>query len=290
MRDDYTSILTQAVTDAFDREALQRICEMDESEFAAAYDMDVVLVNQKGPANAYYFRDNGSDILAVAHLDTVALDFTRSCQFIDTEAGPVVFSRALDDRLGAYIILELLPQLGITHDILLTLGEEDGQSTAYFFEPTKDYNWMIEFDRGGTDVVLYQYEDIETEDLVYQSGARVGNGAFSDISFMEHLEIKGFNWGVGYQDYHGPRAHAFLEDTFTMVASYLVFEDANAETYLPHERYVRDPNASVIIWGDDNRNVRDWDFANDDPTAEELAEVLDAEVLAEEGASTWSRA
>src|SRR4051794_30743638 len=115
---------------AFSREGLRRICEMPERDFAKAYGMETVSVHQKAPNDYYYYRDNGSDILAVAHLDTVGLAHQRACHFVDTEGGPVVYSRALDDRLGAYIILDLLPALGITHDILLTVGEESGQSTA----------------------------------------------------------------------------------------------------------------------------------------------------------------
>lgn len=229
--------LTELVADAFDRDQLKRICEMPEAEFAAAYDMQVVKIPERdrvGDPDFYAFKDNGSDILAVAHLDTVGLADERRCQFIDTEGGTVVFSRALDDRLGAYIILELLPALGLEFDILLTVGEEMGQSTASFFEAEKQYNWMIEFDRGGSDVVLYEYEDFETRQLVRDCGAWVEQGIFSDISYMEHVGIKGFNWGVGYQDYHGPRAHAFLNDTFKMVAYFLRFHSVNAETYLPH--------------------------------------------------------
>jgi hypothetical protein len=246
---------------------------MHESEFAATYGMDTIPVMQRPPDDAYFFQDNGSDILAVAHLDTVMFSDERTANFVDTEAGPVVFSGALDDRLGAYIILELLPKLGITCDILLTVGEENGASTAGFFETDKHYHWMIEFDRGGTDVVMYQYEDPDTMDLVRKAGARIGDGSFSDVSYLEHLEIKGFNWGVGYQDYHGPRSHAFLEVTFKMVAQFLIFHEANADTYLPHDMDEVDNS----WWGGyfkRRSTVSDWDFADDNPTREQLAEAL----------------
>jgi hypothetical protein len=224
----------------FDRPALKRVCEMHETEFAGFYDMSVTEVTeQPHPDNFYAFLDRGSDILAVAHLDTVMPHERRTANFIDTAAGPVVYSGALDDRLGAYTILELLPKLGVNVDVLLTVGEESGMSTGAFFEASahhdREYNWMIEFDRGGVDVVMYQYEDYDTVDLVRAAGARVGSGSFSDIAFLEHLEIKGFNWGVGYQDYHGPRSHAYLEDYWMMVGHFLEFHEANAEVYLPHE-------------------------------------------------------
>lgn len=217
---------------AFSREALARVCAMPERDFAAAYGMQTV---DCGPDDYFYhFRDNGARVLAVAHLDTVSRAHQRAAHYVDTEAGPVVFSRALDDRLGAYIILELLPALGITYDWLLTVGEEMGQSTADYFEPAKDYDWIIEFDRGGTDVVMYQYEDNGTREAVTAAGAMVGNGLFSDICYMEHLGVKGFNWGCGYRDYHGPRSHAYLEDTFAMVARYLRFHAQNKDRAMPH--------------------------------------------------------
>jgi hypothetical protein len=227
---------TLNAADVFDRGALARICSMREDRFEAAFDFDRYEVAQPVPDDFFLFRDNGGSVLAVAHLDTVAYGDERAARFVKTEGGEVVFSRALDDRLGAYIILDMLPKLGINVDILLTVGEESGRSTAAFFDMPagKNYDWMIEFDRGGTDVVMYQYEDSKTIGLVKECGARVGDGIFSDISYLDHLEIKGFNWGVGYQDYHGPRAHAFLDDTFRMVDYFQVFYALNVGTRLPH--------------------------------------------------------
>lgn len=249
--------LTEILADSFDRDSLARICEMGEDDFAAEFEMTVSPVPQKWPADFYAFRDNGSNILAVAHLDTVGLAHERRAHFVDTEsAGTVVYSRGLDDRLGAYIILDLLPSLGIEHDILLTVGEESGRSTAQFFETTKSYDWMIEFDRGGTDVVMYQFEDFETVNAVEDSGARVGDGSFSDICYLEHLGIKGFNWGVGYRDYHGPRAHAYLDDTFKMVAHYLRFHAANLGVSMPHDG-ARYGNGA---WWDEDDEIDGKDF------------------------------
>ena len=223
---------------AFSRDDLARICTMPEREFASAFGMQTVMVDQAAPDNFYHFRDNGSRVLAVAHLDTVAPAGQRAAHFVGSEAGPVVFSRALDDRLGAYIILDLLPALGITCDWLLTTGEETGQSTAAFFEPPKDYDWIIQFDRGGTDVVMYQYDDEDTRQAVKEAGARVGEGIFSDICYLEHLEVKGFNWGTGYRDYHSIRSHAFLNDTFAMVGRFLRFHELNAGITMPHDAAV----------------------------------------------------
>lgn len=220
----------------FDRATLARICTMNERKFQTAFDMERIEVpDQRAPSDFYLYKDNGSNILAVAHLDTVAQPHERAARFVDTEAGPIVFSRALDDRLGAYTIIDMLPKLGINVDWLFTVGEESGDSTAAYFKAPKLYDWMIEFDRGGTDVVMYQYEDQNTIDLVKACGARPGDGIFSDISYLSGLGIKGFNWGVGYRDYHYANAHAYLNDYFDMIDYFQVFHAQNVDMYMAHD-------------------------------------------------------
>lgn len=229
------SLNTERIWQHFNPDELRRVCMMNERAFADAFDMETVLIEKRYANNFYAFKDNGSKILAVAHLDTVVMPRDRLCNVVDTAAGKVVFSGALDDRLGAYIILDLLPKLGINVDVLLTVGEEQGNSTAAFFDAPKEYNWVIEFDRGGTDVVMYQFEDDDMCRLVEASGAKVGNGSFSDIAFLDQLKTKAFNWGVGYQDYHGPRSHAFLNDTFKMLSYFMRFHEQNAGVRLAHD-------------------------------------------------------
>lgn len=228
--------LTRRVRLAYRQSELARICTLPEQEFSSAFGMQTIEVEQRAPSNYYHFRDNGASVLAVAHLDTVVKESRREPHFsLSQRSGPLVVAGSLDDRLGAYVILDLLPKLGITCDWLLTVGEERGQSTANFFDPPKKYDWVIEFDRGGTDVVMYQYEDRASKQLIAASGARMGHGSFSDIAYLEHLNIKAFNWGVGYQgDYHSEHGYAYLNNTFAMVARYLKFHAQNAGTAMPH--------------------------------------------------------
>lgn len=246
--------LRRTVKENFDAEALKFVCETDDfSGYADRYDLPDGV---KGRKRFYYYQDNGSDILAIAHLDTVCPDHT--CTVVETAAGLLAVSGALDDRLGAYVILELLPLLGITCDWLLTTDEEIGASTAIDFESNKDYRWMFQFDRGGTDVVMYEYETPALRSRVTDSGAKVGIGSFSDICLLNHLGCSGFNWGVGYEEYHGGRSHAWLEDTFRMAARFVKFYEANSKTAMPYEGYrqsfnyyappVEDPDGK---WWDD---------------------------------------
>jgi hypothetical protein len=267
------------IWDKFDPRTLADILDMPEASFPSMFGLETVKVNQRAPADWYAFRDNGSKILAVAHLDTVAKPDTRMARFTQTEAGPVVHSRGLDDRLGAYTILDMLPQLGVETDLLLTVGEEDGRSTAQFFEAPKEYDWVIEFDRGGTDVVMYQYDDAEVRGMVRASGADVGDGSFSDISFLEHLEVKAFNWGIGYREYHGPRAHAYLDDTFEMVGYFLEFHREWAGTPMPH--YITKPSygSGRYQWGDihldDIEDDRERAYQREMAELEELAIITE---------------
>lgn len=287
--------MMKSIREAFDPVALKRVCESkDFSEYATRIDLGIY----RGEESFYYFRDNGSKILAVAHLDHVQSDGT--CHVINSAAGPLAVSGALDDRLGAYVILELLPKLGITCDWLLTTNEEIGASTAEQFPfdaggnlvVDKDYNWIIEFDRGGTDVVMYDYETDDLIELVEKSGARVGRGSYSDISVMEHLGVAAFNWGVGYEDYHGPRSHAFLEDTFRMVARFKRFHTANADTYLEHEpkRYEA-PERHWSEFADDEDLLNRWlrEREEDDVYAAALDEAEAAAQADEDAADIWLR-
>lgn len=231
--------LKSRVRRRFSRHALKRICEMYELDFPTYYpDLTTWVIDERKQRNNwYFFADRGSDILFVAHLDTVVAHENRMADYAETKAGPVIHSGALDDRLGAYIGLELLPALGINLDILLTCGEEDGQSTAEFFTTDKQYNWVIEFDRKTCDVVMYQYTDAATSALVRECGASVGHGSFSDIAELDHLGVKCFNWGAGYDGvYHSVKGFAYLEDTYKMVAHFMEFYKTHKDTRLPHEK------------------------------------------------------
>ena len=180
----------------------------------------------------YVHRDNGSDILAVAHLDTV--QGRRECRMYRGESGDVVASPTLDDRLGAYVICDLLPAMGIKLDWLLTTGEESCDSTAREFQASKPYNWIVSFDRGGTDVVMYEYETADLCDLVHSVNAPVGNCSYSDICDLEHLGVAGFNWGVGYRNYHSPRAYVLLADLWLNVGRFCDFHQRYGDTRLEH--------------------------------------------------------
>lgn len=173
--------------------------------------------------------DNGASILGVAHLDS-------ACSYAKPKfTGQTVVSPQLDDRLGVWVMLDLLPALGaVPFDVLLTTDEEIGASTASDFLPSKDYNWVFSFDRRGLDTVMYEYEDQETAALVESFGLKVGGGSFSDICYLDHLGVKGFNFGTGYHAEHTFKCYANLRDTLQNSIKFMEFASDLRDTKLPH--------------------------------------------------------
>jgi hypothetical protein len=146
-----------------------------------------------------------------------------------------IFCGQLDDRLGAYLILDYFKQAGMQYDILLTEGEEFGMSTARYFKTDKQYNWMFSFDRRGRDCVLYQFEDKDTKELVERYGWKVSMGSFSDLRMLSDLGCKGFNFGCGYDDNHSVMSHANEADLLYSIRCFARFYNDLANTYLFHD-------------------------------------------------------
>lgn len=216
----------------FDPAALARICSLNEEAFVE-YGKKFALPNR--PDRYFFYRNINAPILAVAHLDSVQKD--RRCDVFTFQNGAkIVFSPVLDDRLGAYVILDLLSKLGVKTDVLLTIGEETGKSTAEHFQTSRQYNWMFSFDRREDDVVMYRYRTNNLETMLESIGADPGYGSFSDICELEHLGCQGMNWGVGYEDYHSDRAFAYLNTTFHQIARFVRFYLRFSNVHLAHEK------------------------------------------------------
>jgi hypothetical protein len=205
-----------------DLKRLEAICRMPVDAFTTFGEAVAT------PQGNYVFRDNGERVLGVAHLDTVLPGTQFACE------GDRVFCPALDDRLGVYLLSDLLPLLGVKFDLLLTDGEERGCSTARWFTQPRKYNWMFSFDRAGTDVVLYQYDTPANRRLLHRAGFRVGVGSYSDIADLDYLGCAGFNFGTGYHHQHKPDCFADLSETREMVSRFVQFWRRHEETHIPH--------------------------------------------------------
>lgn len=207
------------------------------------------------------FLDNGGQVLLVAHLDTVLPPkikrFKSGC----------LYAQGLDDRLGCIIAYKLSQLLGA--DLLLTDNEESGESTALYHNTEYRYNWIAEFDRGGTDVVTY---DIDSPEWLVMLGNywKVGLGSFSDIAFLE-TDVCCLNMGIGYHLDHSASSYAIAEETNNQIAKFIRFYEANKNTRFEYDFGIETYNRNTY-----NRNLKfseyDWacDFCGNNYDTEEV--------------------
>lgn len=207
------------------------------------------------PGGELYFRDNGADVLAIAHLDYVEWAPPR-------KHGPIIRAPQLDDRLGVWVLLNVLPKLGVKVDVLLTDHEEMGASTGQYFQG-KDYNWMFEFDRKGFDVVMYQYDDPYYVELLEKAGFVPGWGSFSDICLMDHFLVTGFNFGVGFYNEHTWKCHADIRVTIQQAKRFAKFWQAHKCEAFP---YVEEKEANAFFdddgWWEVEQKARYYGYSN----------------------------
>lgn len=218
---------------------MSSLIDIDKDLFAQAFTKPSEWFSQFGEAwecgpdkELLIHQDNGKRLLVVAHLDTVtpyyapptkglklkrpkwakkaktqeqAIDVAikQKNKLAKTLTGPVV-----DDRLGCALALGV----SAWADVLWTDGEEQGRSTARYFDAPRDYNFIIGFDRRGTDVVTYQYQDLDWINAL-KTSFNVGQGTFSDIAVMDKLGVSAMNMGIGYYDEHTMKAYWNPQDT-----------------------------------------------------------------------------
>ena len=213
--------------------------------------------------NQYLYVDRGAEILAVAHLDTVAdgrsygKKAEKFSQPYVTKAGYndiEICSIALDDRLGVFMLMDVLPYLGLRYDILLTTDEEIGLSTAMYFNTRKEYNWIFEIDRRdyGT-VVLYDFETKEARTALQSLDYKIEIGSFSDICHLEQLGCVGFNFGAGYKYEHTNSCYTRTSWMNVVVQMFVDFYKYYSDTYFP---YV--PKPKVGKWYGNYYDDRDY--------------------------------
>jgi len=204
----------------------------------------------------YVFIDNGAKVLAVAHLDTVGGSSWKNNGtkqkplwekvkygipeplYYGSKADVEITSIQLDDRLGVWLITNVLSKLDMQYDILLTTDEEIGASTARNFDTKKQYNWIFEFDRRGYgNVVMYQYHTKELETILESAGYDVQHGTFSDISMLDSLGCSAFNFGCGYNLEHTDKCYTTLSKVHLCVAMFEGFYNGYKDTHFEHEGY-----------------------------------------------------
>jgi hypothetical protein len=260
-------------------DGLKEVCTSSEKKLLQHYEDDGFEVSVVNKDRYYAYKDNGSNVLAVAHMDTVHPKWRGKFNFNKKKRR--VDSIALDDRLGVYIITKILPQFDIEPDILLTTDEEIGSSTALWFDANKKYNWIFSFDRRGDDVVMYDYETVELSGMLEDHGYEVGWGTWSDICYLEHLGVSGFNFGTGYYNEHSKTCFALIDIVSMAVARFIEFFSRFKNTkfeYVPKPKsaipatYQYDYSTGQYVRSEDDLG---WnDYPDDDKIGSEYGSVM----------------
>lgn len=218
----------------FSSEKFKEFCQLDRESYFDGRFGEVI----KGKNGRHVHQKNGGKVLFVAHTDTVYA--SKLFSVVKIEDGDKHYrdtwylTRMADDRLGCYLVLDYLKKFELVYDVLLTEGEEQGKSTAKDFDTEIGYNWLVEFDRAGADVVWYDH-DGGIKKLLEGVGFKTGLGSWSDIGELKHLGVKSFNVGVGYYDAHGPWAGVCPRVTCAQVDLFLKFWNLYSETKLESE-------------------------------------------------------
>jgi len=248
--------------------SLKDFCNMSESDIRGIFHQ---YTHTLGNSGYYIHIPRGGSVLGISHLDYVSTGDTVPFGM----SGNIVSTPRLDNRLGAWLIYSVFPKIGINCDVLFTTNEEIGMSTAEFFESEISYNWIFSFDRGGQDVVMYDYYDSKSRKMLESLGFKVGYGSFSDIAFLD-IGIKGFNFGNGIVGQHLPTCHVDLKNTQKMVELFKLFHAENESNKLSHS-----PNKSYhrgkfddwqYAYNDWKSESYFWDDSDDDETWGEICE------------------
>jgi len=174
------------------------------------------------------FIDRDSKILLLAHLDTV-----HAPQFYSIYDN-TLYASGIDDRIGCWMSYNLSMELQT--DLLLTDLEESGRSTGQH-HILKNYNWIVEFDRRGSDFVLYQCGSKEWENALKEFYPDRGWGSFSDISFLE-TESCCANIGTGVRFEHSVNSEADLSITYGQIHKFRkFFKKYKDDKFIRDEQY-----------------------------------------------------
>lgn len=189
------------------------------------------------PDQRRIFVDNGSDVLLVAHADTVVKPR------IDRIKDNVLYGAGFDDRVGCWTAYML--SLELNCDLLITDLEEACKSTAKFHD-CKNYNWIVEFDRMSDDVVTY---DLDNDDFLkdLEEFWDVGFGSYSDISSLK-TESCCFNLGIGYENAHSKNSSIDLTILSKQIELFKEFYKLHAGTKFIIDRTYRSEDGYDLRW------------------------------------------
>ncbi len=193
------------------------------------------VLDWENPEQNRIFIDRDSDVLFVAHIDTVIKP--KYVRRRKTKKGKIkrIYAQGLDDRLGCMLAYELSEQFGA--DLLICDNEEKCQSSGQFHN-LKDYNWIAEFDRTGDDVVTYDLDNGAFRDALGELWD-IGIGTFSDILQLETMACC-VNIGIGYEFAHSKDSFVCIKTMKKQIDKfrrfYAKYKDVKfVRDYKPHD-------------------------------------------------------
>jgi|GEM_PF-1350503 len=176
----------------------------------------------------YFYQDNASPILLVAHMDTVT---RKKCKVVVnrnvlTNKHPDPLGG--DDRAGIFGIIEVLRECEEAKlakpSILITNYEESGGRGVKAFITSDELqiehiNLMVELDRkGATEYVTYADIDKKVEQYVESFGFKSGWGSYSDIADLtDAYFIPSVNLSIGYYEQHSSREYQHFDELLLTV-------------------------------------------------------------------------
>lgn len=175
-------------------------------------------------------------VLLVAHMDTV---HQERCTDIVKQDGEWSSPQGIggDDRCGIFIIMNIVKELKCS--VLLCEDEEKGcigarkftkatytlknvkgDDVTFKYINTLDVNYMIEFDRkGSNDAVFYSCDNKEFTNFVTDfTGYKVQWGSLSDISIlMPEAKLAAVNLSCGYYNPHTLKEYVVYDEMMDTV-------------------------------------------------------------------------
>lgn len=226
--------------------SFKEICKMTQpqvkeymKEYLVSKKYDIV--NEDG----FLYAKGDIPVLLIAHMDTVHKEL---CNTINEVDGKLSSPQGIggDDRCGVYIIMLIAKELHCS--VLLCEDEEKGGIGARKFTKAKykcadengkaiekkyidhlDVNYMIEFDRrGSNDAVFYSCDNKDFTNFVTDcTGFKFATGSYSDIStLMPAAKIAGVNLSSGYYKAHTTDEYVVYDEMVDTAATaiYLIKE------------------------------------------------------------------
>jgi len=181
-------------------------------------DFEKYVLDFDSPDKHRIFINRNSNILFVAHLDTVQKP--KYIRQRKTKSGKQkrIYACGLDDRLGCMIAFNLSEKLNA--DLLLCDNEESMNSTAQYHN-CKNYNWIAEFDRAGSDVVTYDLDCVEFRQAISKYW-KIGLGLFSDIAQL-NTQACCMNVGIGYEFAHSKDSYVCVKTMLQQIEKFIKF-------------------------------------------------------------------